>query len=293
MKMPKIEPEDPAKPKSTFEKIVSTTPIALTVIATVLAGLSSSSMNLGQYYRGLATQAQSKAGDQWNLFQAKKLRQSGIDNTIAILSSMAKAPAATMPVETGEENVTAALRSGTVPQPTTETIQNEDVNAALKAIENHRPDAEIKDIVKKISDEDVQKAIDVTERNYAAFDAQVGQINSALDRMGGTIEKQHPEMMGAFSLARLRFSSKRYAADAKYNQTPGDIYEIEVRRNTVLSERYRIRSKQFFWAMLAAQAGVMIATFSIAMRQKSLLWGVASAAGLIALSAGVYVYLFV
>jgi len=49
MKMPKIEPEDPAKPKSTFEKIVSTTPIALTVIATVLAGLSSSSMNLGQY----------------------------------------------------------------------------------------------------------------------------------------------------------------------------------------------------------------------------------------------------
>ena len=43
--------------------------------------------------------------------------------------------------------------------------------------------------------------------------------------------------------------------------------------------------------MLAAQGGVTIATFSIAMRRKSLLWGLATAAGLAAITFGGYVFL--
>src|ERR1051325_11632394 len=85
MKMPKLSPPDPSKPQTTFEKIISTTPIALTVIATVLAGLSTSSMNLGRYYRGRAAQYQSKAGYEWNIFQAKKLRQARAQKRLSVL----------------------------------------------------------------------------------------------------------------------------------------------------------------------------------------------------------------
>ena len=45
--------------------------------------------------------------------------------------------------------------------------------------------------------------------------------------------------------------------------------------------------------MLAAQMAVIIATFSIAARQKSFLWSLAAAAGLAAVSFSVYVYLYV
>jgi hypothetical protein len=45
--------------------------------------------------------------------------------------------------------------------------------------------------------------------------------------------------------------------------------------------------------MLAAQMAVIISTFSIAARQKSLLWSLAAAAGMAAVSFSVYVYLCV
>jgi hypothetical protein len=43
--------------------------------------------------------------------------------------------------------------------------------------------------------------------------------------------------------------------------------------------------------MLGAQAAVIIATFSLAARQRSYLWGLAAAAGAAAVSFALYVYL--
>jgi len=45
--------------------------------------------------------------------------------------------------------------------------------------------------------------------------------------------------------------------------------------------------------MLAAQAGVTIASFSLAVKFKSLLWSLASLAGLSAILFALYVYLYV
>ena len=45
--------------------------------------------------------------------------------------------------------------------------------------------------------------------------------------------------------------------------------------------------------MLAAQAGVTIATFAIALERKSWLWGLAASAGLAAVTFAAYVYMFV
>jgi hypothetical protein len=45
--------------------------------------------------------------------------------------------------------------------------------------------------------------------------------------------------------------------------------------------------------MLAAQLGVIVSTLAMAARQRNLLWGLAAAAGLLAIAFAIYVYLYV
>ena len=51
-------------PQTKWGKIHLATPVVMTVIATLLAGLASSEMTRAQYDRALGAQLQSKAGDQ-------------------------------------------------------------------------------------------------------------------------------------------------------------------------------------------------------------------------------------
>src|SRR5881628_3319426 len=74
-------------PHSTWGKILSVTPVVMTVIATLLAGLASSEMTRAQYDRSLAAQQQSKAGDQWSFFQAKRLRSALTRSTLELLEA--------------------------------------------------------------------------------------------------------------------------------------------------------------------------------------------------------------
>src|SRR5438132_14428344 len=85
---PSAEPE---KPRTIWDKVITSTPILLTVIATVLAGMSSSEMTRAQYFRAVAAQNQSKVSDQWNFFQAKKIRGTDMDGTATLLRSTAGA----------------------------------------------------------------------------------------------------------------------------------------------------------------------------------------------------------
>ncbi len=73
----KVEIPDALKsdvPQTLFGKILSATPVVMAVVATMLAGLASSEMTRAQYDRSLGAQQQSKAGDQWGFFQAKRMR---------------------------------------------------------------------------------------------------------------------------------------------------------------------------------------------------------------------------
>src|SRR5512139_1427237 len=75
-------------PQTTWGKMLSATPVVMAVVATMLAGLASSEMTRAQYVRSLAAQQQSKAGDQWGYFQAKRLRGAFHRNTIDLLQSL-------------------------------------------------------------------------------------------------------------------------------------------------------------------------------------------------------------
>src|SRR5436305_1243470 len=75
-------------PQSRFGKILSATPVVMAVLATMLAGLASSEMTKAQYDRSLGAQQQSKAGDQWSFFQAKRLRGAVQRNTADLLQTI-------------------------------------------------------------------------------------------------------------------------------------------------------------------------------------------------------------
>src|SRR5262249_41079858 len=77
-------------PRSPWEKLLTLSPVVLTVLATLLAGLSSSEMTQAQYHRSLAAQNQSKAGDQWAFFQAKRIRGTSLETTVDLLGSLSE-----------------------------------------------------------------------------------------------------------------------------------------------------------------------------------------------------------
>ncbi len=54
-----------------------------------------------------------------------------------------------------------------------------------------------------------------------------------------------------------------------------------------------MRSQRFFFGMLAAQAAVIVSTFSLAAQKRSILWTLAAVAGLAAIAFAVYVYFYV
>src|SRR6202023_3554160 len=60
-----------------------------TVVATVLASQSSGEMTRAQYHRSLAGQNQSKVGDQWSFFQAKRTRKIILEKTEDVLDALA------------------------------------------------------------------------------------------------------------------------------------------------------------------------------------------------------------
>src|SRR6266446_10422292 len=93
MRLSQIKADEPTEPgapakKTLWSIVLSSTPVILTVVATVLAGLSSSEMTQAQYHRALAAQNQSKASDQWNFFQFKRSRGMTAQLTIDFLHAL-------------------------------------------------------------------------------------------------------------------------------------------------------------------------------------------------------------
>jgi hypothetical protein len=97
------------------------------------------------------------------------------------------------------------------------------------------------------------------------------------------------DMQHDLRAAERGYTVRRYESEARYNQEVALLYEVLVRQLSLVSEGHLRKSAHFFYAMLAAQGGVTIATLAMAMRHKSLLWSLASVAGLSALLFASYV----
>jgi hypothetical protein len=241
----KVEIPDSLKadvPQTMWGRILSATPVVMAVIATMLAGLSSSEMTRAQYARSLAAQQQSKAGDQWGFFQAKRLRSALARNTLDIITA-----------------------AGAV-QPVAPELEL----PALPAVGREQPELDAR--------------LAAARERAQAFDDALAPLLKQVEQLPATRDG---------IAARAKFNAARYDAEAKLNQVIGVLYEEQVRHSNATAARHHERSQRFFYGMLAAQAGVIIATFAIAARKRNLLWTIAAAAGLIAVLFAVWVYLYV
>lgn len=285
-------------PQTTMGKLLLVTPVVMTVIATLLAGLASSEMTRAQYDRAYAAQLQSKAGDQWNYFQAKKLRGAIQRNSIDLLQAAAEIhPLTAAGLEKTSGPVDAAtldaLLKGAPPAAPTVTVSDANLKIALAAVENARPEDEIAATLNALPDATLAAALKSARDNATAFDGATKPVNQAIDRLEKVFAVGDRSLNHDFTAARIRFSAVRYEVEARLNQAVANLLELQVRKNNLSAERHHKRSGKFFFGMLAAQAAVIVSTFSLAAQKRNFLWSVAAIAGVVALAFAVYVYLWV
>jgi len=280
-------------PQTKWGKILIATPVIMTVIATMLAGLSSSEMTKAQYNRAFAAQLQSKAGDQWSFFQAKKLRgamqRSALDvikGTTEVrdldMDAIEKASGLSRTPLTDMDKALAAV------QP---VALDPNIKAAMDAVGNSRPESEVTEAVKKLDDKGLEDALQAAKDRAADFDNSLQNVTPGIDQLEKALSGKDEHLARDFSVVRLNDYARIYDMEAKLNQSVAGIYELQVRRNNIEAERHHNRSQRFFYGMLAAQMGVIISTFALAAQKRSWLWLVAAGAGLIAVSFALYVYL--
>ena len=265
-------------PQTKWGKILLATPVVMTVIATLLAGLASSEMTRAQYDRAFGAQLQSKAGDQWGYFQAKKLRGAMQRNSFELLTATTDI----RPIEN------PALEK--VPAPTVLNVDSK-VEAALQAIEKEKPETEIAGLLKSVDDQSLAAAMQTAKDNALTFDAALAPANQALDQLEKSLPAGDKAAARDLTAARMRYNAARYDTEARLNQSIANLYELQVRKINVSAERHHKRSGKFFFGMLAAQAAVIVSTFAIAAQKRSFLWTLAAVAGLAAVIFAIYVYL--
>ena len=264
-------------PQTKWGKILTMTPVVMTVIATLLAGLASSEMTKAQYDRALGAQLQSKAGDQWSYFQAKKMRGAMQRNSLDLL----QATADTQPVANP-----ALEKAPSLP----ELALDAKLQAALETMEKQKRESEITEALKPVDDEAIATALQAARDRAREFDAALLPSGQALEQMEKALPAGDKAAARNLTAARMSFGSLRYDAEARVNQGIANLLELQVRKANISAERHHRRSGKFFFGMLAAQAAVIISTLAMAARQRNLLWTVAAAAGLAAIAFAIYVY---
>jgi hypothetical protein len=280
-------------PLTKWGKILGVTPIVMTVIATMLAGLASSEMTKAQYDRSLAAQLQSKAGDQWSYYQAKKLRGAVARNTLDLLMATAEvAPFDAAALPNANAAAVAALTKNELPATAPAQLAPE-VRAVLDQVANARPEGEIAAALAKVAPAALAASLQAAQDAALAFDNASKGVNRIVDQADEALMAGDKPVFRGFSAARLRYTAARYDLESQLNLTVAGLYELQVRQGNYSAEKHHARSSEFFYGMLAAQLGVIVSTFALAARKRNLLWSLAAAAGMVAVAFSVYVYLYV
>lgn len=303
MKLPKSTPPAGEPPKTLVGKILASTPVVMTVVATLLAGLSNSEMTRAQYDRSMAAQQQSKVGDQWSFFQAKRLRSSTLRASMEVLLANSDAG----PIQVADlkkfaelpEAAVTALTRGEIPAQPEPSRPPEKVLTAMGVVEENTSEASVVSALRLITAEEVDAAIQVWQNASRAqdgaltpFNATLEKVERALQAAAGEKREGARQTLRDFTAARFRVDAARYDSEARFNRVIASLSELKVRLSNISAERHHIRSQRFFFGMLGAQLAVILATFGMAVQHRNLLWGFAATIGALAMAFGIYVYLW-
>lgn len=317
--MSSAETPPPAEePKGLLDKLGAALPIALTAIATAFAGMSTSELQQAMFWRSAAAQDQAKATNQWTLAGFKRDRSLIMQATAATLRAHGgwyTPEIATVPLSgpglhgSGESDdgrrQAAEWLAGKGPPPAKlPEVADANLLELLKAIREREPEADILKKSRMVPMAGISKTIDDAEKAVEHIDKEWDPTVKAATRIAGAAvklaaglnpdAKDRPTVTAhanSTQAALYEMEQRRYRAEATLNQGVGFLYEARVKISTAESDRHRERSKNFFYAMLAAQVGAVVSSLAMARKQKSALWLLAALAGLVAVVIGAYVYL--
>jgi len=263
-------------PHTPFGKILSATPVVMAVVATMLAGLASSEMTRAQYDRSLGAQQQSKAGDQWSFFQAKRLRGAIQRNTADLLQTMAEvnpldaavlsraaeqlqgqaSPAGSTEIgkqllaaiqSSGGQQALTYLRTGETPASPAGLSLDPPMRAAIEGVETSMPDAEMKVLMGQVSLTNLESSLKTARDQAQAFDTATKPVNQAIEQIDGLLNREaalHPRAaVGGGSGLAVGPSLVRdfTAARLRYAALR---YEIEARLNQTIANLYELQVRK-------------------------------------------------
>jgi hypothetical protein len=281
-------------PKNNWGKILTATPIIMTVISTMLAGLASSEMTRAQYSRSLGAQQQAKAGDQWGYFQAKRLRGAMQRSTLDLL----QATVTLNPINASSfPNLTpgtvAAIEKGELPPLPPEIELAPAIRSAIEMLDAAKSDDEIAVPLNSLDLKTLANTERAARERADRYDEVTKPVSRVIDELEKSLIGSGQERVRDFTASRLRYTSARYETEARLNQTIAQLLELQVRKSNLIAERHRHRSQRFFFGMLGAQLAVIISTFSLAAKARSALWMFAASAGIAAVVFAVWVFFYV
>jgi hypothetical protein len=263
-------------------KILTTTPVVMAVVSTMLAGLASSEMTNAQYYRSLAAQQQSKAGDQWSFFQAKRLRGAYQRNTYEILQNIGGARpfiAATFPnqllaaidqkdsaqfppdagrlksalsdllASSAGTQALALLERGVPPDVGPGRPSKPEVQAALDVVASSKSEAEIAPFIARLNDADTEQALRDAKDQAQAFDVATKPSNAVMDRLSDLLTRLTASLQASNAtpdVARAAGALAGLARDftAASLRYAAQRYEVEARLNQAIADFYELQVRR-------------------------------------------------
>jgi hypothetical protein len=283
---PAAPPAEP--PKSVFDKLGAALPVALTALATAFAGMSTSELQQAMFWRSYAAQDQAKATSQWTLAGFKRDRALICQATAAQLRAAgngATNPFAGPPPAGADSQAVEWLAGKGPPPARLPEVTDENLHKLLADIQARAPETDLLKQAARIPAAAVNAAIDDAEKAVERTDKEWDPTVKSAAKLAG------PDAAPGAQAAGWELEQRRYRAESGLNQGVGFLYEARVKVSSAESEKHQRKSRNFFYAMLAAQVGATVSALAMARRHKSILWAVAGGTGVVALAIGAYVYL--
>jgi hypothetical protein len=271
----KVEIPDQLKadmPPTNWGKMLAATPVVMAVVATLLAGLASSEMTRAQYDRALAAQQQSKAGDQWSFFQAKRLRgafqRSSLDllqgivevrplDAAALKHSAEQLPAQPEQSEAAKvrtellaaldspagQQALGFLQRGELPPAGAAAAPDPNVKAALDAVESLKPEPELKPLLAQVNNKVLEDALRAARDLAQTFDMATKPVNNSIDQLENLVNRQAACLRAMSSSPPSGASLTRDFTAARLHY--GALrYEVEARLNQAIANLYELQVRQ-------------------------------------------------
>ena len=161
-------PAEGEEKPSMFEKMGAGLPVALTAIATILAGMSTGELSRAMYWRSAAAQDQAKVVGQWSLAGFKRDRALICETTADTLKAMntyrEPTPRPKTPDPEVAKRVGAWLKGGDPP------ADDPNVRAVLQAVNERKAEAEVLGLARKVNPDVLDGQITAALREEAGVE---------------------------------------------------------------------------------------------------------------------------